>query len=383
MTPLTWVVLCALCLSLAAACGPATASPPPAAAPGAPATGAMSGSAPASTAQGTTSPVDSPAARYLAKPGEPAASVKIGLCGVNGGNVFMYVARDADTFSKYGLNVELVNTLGGAASMAALGSNEIQGVYCAVDAIVGGLASGFPGKLVAASQVGQPFVLMARTDIRSVADLRGKTVGTSRAGGLAHKLTERVMEKHGFVVNRDVDVRPLGGSQADVYAGLIAGVVQAAVIAPPLDAQARREGLHVIYDLADLGEPAIDRGLLVSSAMIQSSPQLIQRLVAGLADAMHYADTHPEAAKQSIGRVLNVEDPDSLESAYQAYARKMIHRRLTVPLEIVAENLQDVREAGTSVTVSRPEEIVDNSFANDLEQTGFLAQLWGAALPAR
>jgi len=53
-----------------------------------------------------------------------------------------------------------------------------------------------------------------------------------------------------------------------------------------------------------------------------------------------------------------------------------INRRLVIPANAVAENVEVAREAG--VTVKRkPDEIFDNSFAEHLEKSGFLKELWG------
>ena len=47
-----------------------------------------------------------------------------------------------------------------------------------------------------------------------------------------------------------------------------------------------------------------------------------------------------------------------------------------IPANAVAENVEVAREAG--VTVKRkPNEIFDNSFAEHLEKSGFLKELWG------
>jgi len=69
-----------------------------------------------------------------------------------------------------------------------------------------------------------------------------------------------------------------------------------------------------------------------------------------------------------------------LQSSYEAYAKKHINRRLIVPLNAVAESVEVARESGTKV-IKKANEIVDNSFTENLEKSGFLKELWGGKLP--
>jgi hypothetical protein len=57
-----------------------------------------------------------------------------------------------------------------------------------------------------------------------------------------------------------------------------------------------------------------------------------------------------------------------------------VNRRLVVPLNAVADSIDVAREAGTKVT-KKANEIVDNSFAENLDKSGFLKELWGGRLP--
>jgi ABC-type nitrate/sulfonate/bicarbonate transport system substrate-binding protein len=109
---------------------------------------------------------------------------------------------------------------------------------------------------------------------------------------------------------------------------------------------------------------------------------MVGRFVAAMAEAVYYTEKHPDVARQALRKVLNLDDADALDAAYQAYAIKHINRRLSVPHEAVAAAIDDARAQGTPV-VKRAEDVATNQFADDLERTGFLQQLWGAELPPR
>jgi NitT/TauT family transport system substrate-binding protein len=302
---------------------------------------------------------------------------------LSGGFVHLYTAVETDVFAKYGLAVEHTLIRGSGAALAALSVGEIQFLYCAADATMPGIASGSNVKIIAVPLVGQPYVLIARPELRTLADLRGKTIAAGRPGGLPARLTRLALERHGLRPGEDLDLRPTAGSQPENFQMLVAGIVQATAITPPLDAQARREGLNVVYEMNDLGLPSIYSALHTSDAMITSSPDTVQRFVAAIADVVHFTEKNPAVARQVLQKTLELEDSDALDSAYQAYAVKHVNRSVRVPYDAVAAALAELREDGTQVTARGPDDVATNQFADDLERTGFLQQLWGAELPSR
>ena len=77
-----------------------------------------------------------------------------------------------------------------------------------------------------------------------------------------------------------------------------------------------------------------------------------------------------------MSKILRVKDDDVLQSSYDAYAKKHVNRRVVVPLNAVADSVEVAREAGGKIT-KKAQDFVDNSFAEHLEQSGFLKELWG------
>jgi NitT/TauT family transport system substrate-binding protein len=368
---LAWVLLSGACAAPASA--PAGGAPRPEPGQAQPAAAASAASAPAAA----------PGNPYLARPGEALTSVRVATCAVSGGFVHLYTALDNGIFERYGLTVEHVSVGGGVASLAAMSTNEIQFLYCAASSVMDGLATGFDVRLVAQPLIGLPYIFIARPEIRTIMDLKGKSVGVARPGELSDQLYRLVFARHGLVPNEDVQIRPIGGSQSERYRALLTDILQGIIITPPLDAQALKDGMHVIYELDDMNVPFLYSGLFANRAMLRDSPQTVQRIVAALAEALHFTEKNPEAARQSLRRVLSLDDSDALDSAYRAYAVKYINRRMAIPFDTVNAVIEDVRAQGTPVNVRGAEDVATNQFVEDLERTGFLQQLWGAELPPR
>ncbi len=158
---------------------------------------------------------------------------------------------------------------------------------------------------------------------------------------------------------------------------MMGGIIQAAPVTPPLNALGKKDGLNNIYNLKDLNLPFIYSSVHASSKLLKERPPLVQRFVAAMAESVYFVEKNPDKAKASLSKVLKISEPEILQSAYEAYAVSLINRSMMVPANAVAEAVDVARENGTNVR-KKPAELFDNSFAEQLQKSGFLKELWGA-----
>jgi ABC-type nitrate/sulfonate/bicarbonate transport system substrate-binding protein len=310
---------------------------------------------------------------YLLRPGERPIHVRIATCAVSGGFTHLYTALENRLFDKYGLKIEHVFIRGSGASLAALMADDVQFLYCAADATIPALVAGVDAKLVAAPLLKLPYVLVARKEIRRVEDLKGKALGVARTGDLSDRLSRLLIKKLNVP---DVTMRPIGGSQTARYQAMVANVVQGVVITPPLDVRAKNEGFNVVYRLIDLDIPFIYSSLHASSLTIHERPEVVQRMVAGLAEAINFTERNPGKAKAAIAKMMRIHDEEALQVAYNVYAKEIVDHHMVVPETAVAESVELQRAMGTPIK-RRAEDLYDNSFVLQLEKSGFLKELWG------
>jgi len=310
---------------------------------------------------------------YAARTGERPVHLRIATCAVSGGFAHLYTALENHLFDKYGFKIEHVFIRGSTSALAALSADEIQFLYCAADATLPALAAGLDVKLVAAPLVKLPYVLVTRKEIRRVEDLKGKALGVARAGDLSDRLSRAMVKKFNVA---DVAMRPIGGSQSERYQAMAANQVQGVVITPPLDVRARNDGYNVTYRLIDMDIPFIYSSLHASSRTIRDRPEMVQRMVAAFAEALSFADRNPAKAKAAIAKIMRIKDEEALQVSYNVYTKEIVDRRMIVPANVVADSVELLRAQGTPVK-RKPEDLYDNSFANNLEKSGFQKELWG------
>jgi ABC-type nitrate/sulfonate/bicarbonate transport system substrate-binding protein len=317
---------------------------------------------------------------YLPKPGEAPIKVRIGTCSITGTIIHLATALEYGIFDKYGLKMEHIAFRGSGVTLAALGADEIQFLTCAASATLPGIATGAEVKFIGSQLVGLPWVMLGRKEIRTPLDLKGRAIGITRAGDLTHRLALEVLKKFNMTP-QEVKLQPVGGSgQLEPYNAMAAGVVQAVLVSPPLEVRGKKDGFNVVFNLKELGIPFVYSSLHANSKTIATRPFVVQRFVAAVADGLHFAEKNPAKAQASLSKALKLNDPEALQSAYDAYAKAIVNRRLTVPLSSIEDMIEQARESGTQ-TRKKAADIVDNRFAEDLAKSGFLNELWGKELP--
>jgi NitT/TauT family transport system substrate-binding protein len=316
---------------------------------------------------------------YLAKPGEPPLTARVAACAITGGFIHLYAALDNGLFEKYGMKVEYVSIRGSGVALAALAADEIQFLYCAADATIPGMAAGSDAKLIASPLVGLPWVMLARKDIKRPEDLKGKSIAVTRAGDLTFRLARALMKKFNLT-DDDVKIRTVGGTgQVEPFNAMHAGIAEAALVTPPLDVRGRRNGFNLIYRLNDLGIPSVYSSLHTNAKSLKERPALVQKWVAALAESIYFVEKNPDKGKTAVSKALKLNDADALQSAYDTYARSLVNRRLLVPENTVAGVIEVAREQGTNVR-RKAAEMIENRFAEDLDKSGLLKEIWGGEI---
>ena len=312
---------------------------------------------------------------YLLKPGEPPTKLRVATSAVTGGFVHFYSGLDYGIFEKYGLKCEHVYIRGQSPALAALANDQVQFNYGAADGSLPGLAAGVEAKFVASPLVKLPYVMVARKEIRRPEDLKGKSIGVTRPGDLSARLSRQVVRKFGLTTD-EVTIHPIGGSQTERYQAMVGNVVQAILVTPPLDIRAKSDGFNIIYRLIDLDIPFIYSSLITNYRTLRERPEIVQRMVAALAETVYFVEKNPDKAKAAIAKAMRVKDEEALQSSYNVYAKEIVDRTMVVPGKSVSEAVDIARETGTLVR-RKPEELYDNSFVNNLDKSGFLKELWG------
>ncbi|MGB7948136.1 MAG: ABC transporter substrate-binding protein, partial [Candidatus Binatia bacterium] len=140
------------------------------------------------------------------------------------------LATDQGFFREEGLEVEQINMRGSLGVKALIGGDV--GYSAASGSIITAALRGINVKLVSILSPVPVFRMIAQKEIKSIKDLKGKTVALSSRGGTIDHLTRIMLEKNGVTPEKEVTLVVVGGQQT-IWSAIRADRVAAALINLP------------------------------------------------------------------------------------------------------------------------------------------------------
>src|SRR5512135_1674250 len=152
-----------------------------------------------------------------------------------------------------------------------------------------------------------PHGIYAKSDIKTVADLKGKQIAVSAPNSMPDTLARAALEKYG-VNPSDVKLAALGGDN-DRYKALVSGVVQAAVVSNEYEPEAPKD-VHLLVAGRD-AVPKLLRVCMMSSAKIlaEKGDDAVHFLAAEM-NALHFALTHRAEAVALTQQIIHAKPDD-------------------------------------------------------------------------
>jgi ABC-type nitrate/sulfonate/bicarbonate transport system substrate-binding protein len=306
---------------------------------------------------------------------EPLKKIRASFSAFAYANPPFWIAKDLKLFEKYGLDVELIYVAGGRGIQVMLGGSvdvaQIGGSATVIAAARGAevaiLGTVFP-RLVSA--------VHARPEIKEIKDLKGKTLGTGIVGGNSYFGGRLFLSKIGFVPNRDIFIRAVGGTP-EVFAALQAGQVQAGVLAPPTTAFAARAGFREIFDTTSLELPFPAISVVSTRKFAAENPDIILNVLRATSEAIHLYKTRPELTLPVVAKYMRVlKDDPAIRESQATYGQKL-DQNLEISLEGIKFIIETLAEQGVPVKRKDPGEYVDSRFRQKLEEEGFFKKLSG------
>ena len=139
----------------------------------------------------------------------------------------LIVAKENRFFEQAGLDVELIN-IPPTIAVTALISGDIQYVIFA-GTTLNAAVRGLPVKLVMVYNDRPLFSLMARGDIRSIKELKGKVLGVATLTSGESFLSRRLLKDAGIDADKEMTLRVIGNTP-DRFQALRAGAVDATTL---------------------------------------------------------------------------------------------------------------------------------------------------------
>jgi ABC-type nitrate/sulfonate/bicarbonate transport system substrate-binding protein len=225
----------------------------------------------------------------------------------NLGNLPINFGINKGYFAEQGIEVKIVTIPGGveAVTAAAAGEAEMGGMG---SPIVVGAAAGVPIKIVGSPPAaGQHFVLIAKPQYKSFADLKGKTIDPGGPGQGTIQAFNLIAKNKGF---KPTDFQYVNaGSVGSALAALQAGKVEAIIGSETTGVKAELEGFgRVIERAADYFGRYQHTFIFSTQKLIDEKPEAVRSFLAAYKKTVEYLKSHPEEALQFAIKELQQEE---------------------------------------------------------------------------
>ena len=285
----------------------------------------------------------------------------------------MWVAVDKGLFKKYGLDVSMVQMRSGQFNITALMSGEVQAIWPAVSSVLSGVSGGAKIGCVACPFNRIARELIVRKEIDSLAALRNKIVGVQSIGGGFWLQTMIVLESLGVDPDKNGLQMRVIGDEPTILQALLATNIDAGVITYASAGVAKRAGLRSLANTAELKVPYQGVGICARSDRIAASPDLIGRLVKGMIEGVVFIQDarNKRDVMNTLKKHLRLSTDQDAEASYNTL--RMVATLDVAPDPAAWKNIQKVvSRVSPKVAQVDIDQIINKSFVNNLEETGFL-----------
>ncbi len=218
----------------------------------------------------------------------------------------MHIAQQRGYFTP--AQIRLVELASSSQSVNAFRNGAVDAALLTMDETLGLMQYGVDLRVVLVLDVSNGAdVVMAKPDITSLQDLRGKRIGveTTAIGALMFDalLTEAALSV--------ADVQVVNIAVHEHAAAYREGKVDALVTFDPVRTKLLAEGAHVLFDSRQIPGRIVDV-LAVRTAVLESHPEALKALIAAHFIALDYLDSQPQAAAALLASYLGVAEADVL-----------------------------------------------------------------------
>jgi NitT/TauT family transport system substrate-binding protein len=315
--------------------------------------------------------------------GTPLAAqdkLRVGLSSVSATNGSIWVAEDKGLFRKHGVDVEVIVVGGGGARVvSALVAGDL---HFSVGGGEGSVRSQLRGAdtVIAASSLSKGLQrIMARSEIKSYQELKGRKIGITQYGSAAH-LVLLLMLKKWHMGTEQVQILQVGSSPA-MLASLDKGGIDAAVLTLPTFFVAEDRGYRIVGDPATMDIFYLQNTLESTRTFLRANRDRALRFMRGYIEGIAYFKKNKSESLDVMRKKLRIQSEQERDNRYLEQSYNLLanaYNDIPYPaLKSVQTIVDKIAEDEPKAKVRDVKSFVDESFVKELEDSNFTKALYG------
>ncbi len=255
-------------------------------------------------------------------PARAADTVTVGTVGSASANLWpVLIGLDKGFFAEQGVKVDLVYVQSSAQMIQQLTSGSLDvtmstGLVDPIRAIQKGAAIA----IVRFESQAPPYALVAKPEIKSFKDLKGKTISLGGPKDITRIYVERMLAPSG-VKPGEFDMVYAGATSARAQA-LLAGAVDAAILLPPFNFQAIAKGYNELGLTVDFTPELPFSGTVANLAWAKAHDGVLARVLAAHAKAIAWFEDDRNRA-EAVRMMVKMSglQADEVEKSYDFFRK--------------------------------------------------------------
>lgn len=269
----------------------------------------------------------------------------------------LLIAQKEGYFKEEGLNVELLSIRGEIAIRTTL-AGEVDFFTNAGSALAAAVR-GVPVRLVTVFQDKPGWDLISEPEIKSIAQLRGKTIGVMSPEGSLAVVAREILRKNGLDPSKDVNLVVMGGDEVR-FPALQTKSIQATLFNTAMSLKAQKEGYRKLGTASEYAN-LVEGGLATSFDKIKAQPDKIFRFVRGALKGLNFYLNKREAAIKYMIDGLRMKDRDLVTSIYDVQ-NKLVLREGFSDDKVLQAMIEDMKRTTKVTRDIKVPDIFDLSF---------------------
>jgi len=217
--------------------------------------------------------------------------------------------------------------------------------------------------------------IFAKSEIKTAEDLKGKTIGVSRAGSISEIILRYVLRaKLGLQPDRDVKLLVVGDPAVGLQA-LERGIVDATPLTMPLPLMAAKMGFRELVNYDALGITFPANTVTILRQTISKRPEMIENFLKILIEGIYVFKTNKAKSLAVMKKHLLGTSDEVLEETYK-YAVTALEQQPYPSLDVIKSGLEILSFQYPEAKQTDPNPLIDPSFVKRIDQSGFIAGLY-------
>jgi NitT/TauT family transport system substrate-binding protein len=262
-----------------------------------------------------------------------------------------FAADSLGFFKRYGVNPNFIVVGSSAGDAQQLAAGSISVGETSSTQVVEAIQGGAPIKYVVNHIVTPPYSLMAKKDLKTLAQLKGKMIIIGGVNDITHVFLDALLKPNGLKTD-DYTLTYAGGT-TERYAALKSGSVDAAILLPPMSFVAAAEGYSNLGDVQSVMPSFPFDGLSVNSRWAETHPAVFVGFVKGYLQGVRWLSN--PANKAEAVRILARSTNTAPEQGAKSYDEFFVRLKVfSVDGRSSAADFQKVLNALASLKVIDP-----------------------------